>query len=87
MLRELCRAPENETEDLMAATKVLSDAGWLPGVDSTLADGLLDPGANPETGALWIRTRVRAVSVISIIEGLFFEITDGSGVMIPGFSR
>ena len=60
MLRELCRAPENETEDLMAATKVLSDAGWLPGVDSTLADGLLDPGANPETGALWIRTRVRA---------------------------
>jgi REP element-mobilizing transposase RayT len=27
------------------------------------------------------------LSVISIIEGLFFEITDGSGVMAPGFSR
>jgi hypothetical protein len=27
------------------------------------------------------------LSVISIIEGLFFEITDGSGVMTPAFSR
>jgi Flp pilus assembly protein TadD len=57
-LRELCAGGDGEPWPLHAAAQAMAEAGWSDSLDQALEEALDRPGANPQAGALWVRSRL-----------------------------
>ena len=57
--KALCLAPKDETSELKDAAEDLLNVGWSSQLEHALREVLPLPNANPETGAIWMRARLR----------------------------
>jgi hypothetical protein len=57
-LRELCVTGDGELWPLHAAAQCMAEAGWSDSLAQALEEALDRPGANPQVGALWMRSHL-----------------------------